>query len=90
MHTTSMHHHTPNVPCSQLPEGPTWSLNCVAACPAQALAARRVLSAPLVISPGLEDTEALVPGDPAPSLLGWIDIQDILRYFLKRESTCWC
>ena len=28
----------------------------------QVLAKRRVLSAPLVISPGLEDTESLVPG----------------------------
>lgn len=51
----------------------------------QILAKRRVLSAPLVISPGLEDTESLVPGEPSPSLLGWVDINDIVRFFLKRK-----
>jgi hypothetical protein len=38
------------------------------------LAAARVLSAPVVVSSGLEDFEngGLPPGDAAPSLLGWL------------------
>lgn len=44
----------------------------------KALAKRKVLSAPLVISPALED---LSTGETpfGPTLLGWIDVSDVLR-----------
>jgi hypothetical protein len=38
--------------------------------PAQTLARHHILSAPLVVSPGLEDVESLSPGESAPQLLG--------------------
>lgn len=37
---------------------------------AQTLARHNILSAPLVVSPGLEDVESLSPGESAPQLLG--------------------
>lgn len=40
------------------------------------LAKHQILSAPLVLSPDLEDLNA---GDMSPSLLGWLDVSDILR-----------
>lgn len=36
----------------------------------QTLARHKILSAPLVVSPGLEDVESLLPGESAPQLLG--------------------
>ena len=56
--------------------------------PLQSFQAKRILSAPLVVSPDLED----LVGDPdegdggaasTPQLLGWIDTSDILRAFLS-------
>jgi hypothetical protein len=37
-----------------------------------------------VVSSGLEDFEngGLPPGDAAPSLLGWLDVSDVVRAFL--------
>lgn len=52
----------------------------------QVLARHRILSAPIVVSPGLEDVESLTPGDSGPSLLGWLDVNDVLRAFLQRMS----
>lgn len=52
---------------------------------AQVLARGHILSAPLVISPGLEDLEGMTPGEPAPSLVGWIDIRDLVASFVHRE-----
>lgn len=43
------------------------------------------LSAPLVVSPGLEDLESLTPGESAPSLLGWVDVQAIVKAFIQRK-----
>jgi len=49
---------------------------------AQALARRKVLSAPLVVAPALEDLGGEDPPE-GPSLLGWIDIADMLRGLLS-------
>eukprot|EP00882_Tetradesmus_deserticola_P002217 GHRQ01002369.1.p1 GENE.GHRQ01002369.1~~GHRQ01002369.1.p1 ORF type:complete len:201 (+),score=44.80 GHRQ01002369.1:209-811(+) len=46
------------------------------------LARHKILSAPLVVSPGLEDVESLSPGESAPQLLGWLDVKDIVKAFL--------
>uniref|UniRef100_A0A383VM92 CBS domain-containing protein n=1 Tax=Tetradesmus obliquus TaxID=3088 RepID=A0A383VM92_TETOB len=46
------------------------------------LARHNILSAPLVVSPGLEDVESLSPGESAPQLLGWLDVKDIIKAFL--------
>lgn len=51
----------------------------------QALARRKVLSAPLVVAPALEDLGSDDPPD-GPSLLGWVDVADVLRGLLTR--TC--
>ncbi|GFH33766.1 hypothetical protein HaLaN_33184, partial [Haematococcus lacustris] len=38
----------------------------------------------MVVSPGLEDMEEMGDGEvtPGPSLIGWVDITDILRSLL--------
>lgn len=46
------------------------------------LARHDILSAPLVVSPGLEDIESLEPTETAASLVGWLDIKDIIKAFL--------
>ncbi|KAI8464514.1 MAG: hypothetical protein J3K34DRAFT_114955 [Monoraphidium minutum] len=48
------------------------------------LAGARILSAPVVVASGLEDFEngGLPPGDAAPSLLGWLDVSDVVKAFL--------
>ncbi|KAF8071153.1 hypothetical protein HT031_001235 [Scenedesmus sp. PABB004] len=47
------------------------------------LARHHILSAPLVVNPGLEDVEGMAPGESAsPQLLGWLDVKDIIRAFL--------
>lgn len=48
----------------------------------QALAKHEILSAPMVVAPDLEE---IGDGNTSPSLLGWIDIADILRAFLACE-----
>ncbi len=53
----------------------------------QALAHRRILSAPVVMSAGLEDLEtASVQECYAPVLVGWFDIPDVLRGLIS----CMC
>lgn len=56
------------------------------------LAKHKILSAPLVMSPGLEDMEGEgIGAEPSgPTLLGWIDIADILRGLLHRECVYLC
>lgn len=51
----------------------------------QTLAGHEILSAPLVMAAGIDDG-----GDVnlSPQLLGWLDIQDILRSFLAHLRTC--
>ena len=47
----------------------------------------RVLSAPVVISPDLEDLEEeTVPEerDSTPSLLGWVDVADLVEALISR------
>lgn len=54
----------------------------------QVLSQHDILSAPLVVSPGLEDTVSeAAPVSYGPSLLGWIDINDILNAFITRKLT---
>jgi hypothetical protein len=48
----------------------------------QVLAKHKILSAPIVVSAGLEDVENMVPGESAPSLLGWLDVMDVITCFL--------
>lgn len=48
----------------------------------KALAKRKVLSAPLVVSPGLEDARESGDEPAAPALLGWIDVFDLLKGLL--------
>ncbi|KXZ50299.1 hypothetical protein GPECTOR_17g938 [Gonium pectorale] len=52
----------------------------------QLLARRHILSAPLVVVPGLEDMAGGdgdgVGGDAAPQLIGWVTVESILRAFL--------
>lgn len=43
------------------------------------LARRGILSAPLVLSPDLEEVQ---DGSMSPQLLGWLDVADVLRAFL--------
>ncbi|GAB4822523.1 hypothetical protein N2152v2_009569 [Parachlorella kessleri] len=45
----------------------------------KALAKHEILSAPMVVAPDLEE---IGDGNTSPSLLGWIDVADILRAFL--------
>lgn len=53
----------------------------------QLLAKRHILSAPLVILPGLEDMEGADADGAAapPQLIGWVTVESILRAFLQRE-----
>ncbi len=51
----------------------------------QTLAKNEILSAPLVMQPGIDDGGDL---NLSPQLLGWLDIQDILRSFLTHLRTC--
>lgn len=53
------------------------------------LARRNILSAPLVAGFDLEDV-AEAGMDTAPSLLGWIDIADIVSALIKRMHTYVC
>lgn len=46
------------------------------------LARHNILSAPLVVSPGLEDIESLEPTGTSASLVGWLDIKDVIKAFL--------
>jgi len=49
------------------------------------LAKHKILSAPLIMSPGLEDLEGEGAADPqGPTLIGWVDIADILRGLLHQ------
>jgi hypothetical protein len=50
------------------------------------LAKHKILSAPIVVSAGLEDVENMVPGESAPSLLGWLDVLDVVTCFLACEG----
>lgn len=47
------------------------------------LAQNSILSAPVVISPDLEDLSELRVEQPRPQLLGWLDVNDIVREFVK-------
>eukprot|EP00195_Chlamydomonas_chlamydogama_P014669 CAMPEP_0202900886 /NCGR_PEP_ID=MMETSP1392-20130828/12091_1 /ASSEMBLY_ACC=CAM_ASM_000868 /TAXON_ID=225041 /ORGANISM="Chlamydomonas chlamydogama, Strain SAG 11-48b" /LENGTH=388 /DNA_ID=CAMNT_0049587343 /DNA_START=36 /DNA_END=1199 /DNA_ORIENTATION=- len=49
----------------------------------QTLAKRKVLSAPVVVAPGLEDLERLEPDATGPSLLGWVDVRDVMHGLLS-------
>jgi hypothetical protein len=51
----------------------------------QVLAKHKILSAPLLIYPGLEDEEGMEERETSPQLLGWIDIVDLLRSLVERE-----
>eukprot|EP00879_Flechtneria_rotunda_P019905 GHRR01020922.1.p1 GENE.GHRR01020922.1~~GHRR01020922.1.p1 ORF type:complete len:202 (-),score=33.42 GHRR01020922.1:2464-3069(-) len=59
----------------------------------QLLAEHNILSAPIVVSPGLEDVESLSPTESTPQLMGWCDVKDIIKAFLACElqpgSVCW-
>ncbi len=60
----------------------------VLGCMLQAMAKIKVLSAPLVINPSLEDMDEDRDDNsapPCPQLIGWIDIADILRNLISRE-----
>ncbi|GFR48334.1 hypothetical protein Agub_g10220 [Astrephomene gubernaculifera] len=50
----------------------------------QLLARRHILSAPLVVMPGLEDMESGSgePPNSAPQLIGWVTVESLLRAFL--------
>lgn len=48
------------------------------------LARRNILSAPLVAGFDLEDVAESSNMDTAPSLLGWVDIADIVSALIKR------
>ncbi|KAG2452837.1 hypothetical protein HYH02_002183 [Chlamydomonas schloesseri] len=52
----------------------------------QVLAKRHILSAPLVILPGLEDMEGADADGAAapPQLIGWVTVESILRAFLQQ------
>ncbi|KAI3429675.1 hypothetical protein D9Q98_005760 [Chlorella vulgaris] len=44
------------------------------------LSQHKILSAPMVISPDIEEVQG---GEMSPQLLGWIDVADVLRAFLQ-------
>ena len=52
----------------------------------QVLARAGILSAPVFISPDLEDMGQghILETQPQRELLGWLDMNDILRFFLDR------
>ncbi|KDD71424.1 hypothetical protein H632_c5061p0, partial [Helicosporidium sp. ATCC 50920] len=47
------------------------------------MARHRILSAPLVLEPDLEELSAEGPADLTPTFLGWLDIGDILRAYVE-------
>jgi hypothetical protein len=49
----------------------------------QTLAKHDILSAPILISPDLEDLGELREEPPRPQLLGWVDVNDIVREYVK-------
>jgi hypothetical protein len=51
--------------------------------PLQTLAKNGILSAPVLIAPDLEDLGELREEQPRPQLLGWVDVNDIVRAFVK-------
>jgi hypothetical protein len=57
----------------------------------QELAKHKILSAPIIIAPGLEDVLDAPSQEVAnEALVGWLDIKDILEYLLKCKSgTCY-
>ena len=36
-----------------------------------------------MISPGLEDVESLIPDESGPSLLGWLDVVDLINALIQ-------
>lgn len=55
----------------------------------QELAIHQILSAPVIVAPGLEDMEE--EGDSwDPTLLGWLDVRDILAAFVQRKCADAC
>ena len=48
------------------------------------LAQHHILSAPMIIEPDIEEVQG--GSLSGPQLLGWIDVADVLRAFLQRES----
>lgn len=48
------------------------------------LAKKNILSAPLVAGFDLEDVSESAGMDAAPSLLGWIDVADVVSALIKR------
>lgn len=56
-------------------------------CNAQLLAENDILSAPLVVSSGLEDMECEAGAlAPPVTLLGWIDVNDLMNAFIARAA----
>lgn len=49
----------------------------------QTLAKNGILSAPVLIAPDLEDLGELRTEQPRPQLLGWVDVNDIVRAFIE-------
>lgn len=49
------------------------------------LAKKHILSAPLVVFPGLEDSGCTDGEDPQPQLIGWVTVESILKAFLSRK-----
>lgn len=49
----------------------------------QKLAQHRILSAPVLIAPDVEDVGDLAAEAPRSQLLGWVDVNDIVREFVK-------
>jgi hypothetical protein len=45
----------------------------------QVLSKNGILSAPVLVSPDLEDLAELHEEEPKPELLGWVDVNDIVR-----------
>ena len=49
----------------------------------QTLAKHGILSAPVLIAPDLEDLGELREEQPRPQLLGWVDVNDVVRAFIE-------
>lgn len=49
----------------------------------QKLAQHRILSAPVLIAPDVEDVGDMSAEAPRSQLLGWVDVNDIVREFVK-------
>ena len=56
----------------------------------QELAEHQILSAPVIVAPGLEDMEKEEGDSWDPTLLGWLDVRDILAAFVQRECAGAC